>query len=379
MNNNLKDTNIYGNFIGGNHYSNNYYIITKKITDIFNVKIFLHYAGHKISKLLCGENINNDFFTNNTKVILLLFDEIVMSFSDVIQSRFVYDNPFFHEMLRYQNECDYNLSIIGPGNNKELESVLSEREEFYSKPRFYDIIRISKSGDFLSKVKTLITAKIFRTGMILKYKWHQDFIPIYDGTIEICDMTNINIKNLILQNSNYFYSSKVNEFLEFPEKLNDFPFIWDSVRHLKLVSYNFDDRSVMNIENYIASEWIKCYVENYNVVIPNGLIDINDCSCNLSDIVDLKYIIHFLKRYKLLTYILRLKFEDLMRVKSLYSRYIRDIINGIYRNGYINHQKPGILPGTLEESIIKIHNTNKSDFEKIKNIVCYLCEYVRLP
>ncbi|MBQ7594462.1 MAG: hypothetical protein IJU48_08945 [Synergistaceae bacterium] len=375
INNNLKDTKINGNFIGGSQYIN--YIINQRgITNLFNVKIFLHYAGYKISKLLCGENVNNDFFTNNTKLILLLFDDIVISFSDVIQSRFVYDNPFFHEMLRYQDEGNYSLSIIGPGNNNELEAVLAEREEFYSKPGFYDIIQVSKSGDFLAKVKNSIISKLFSTGAFLKYKWQQDILPIYNNTIKICDITNINIKNLVLQNTEYFHSDKVNEFLNFPEKLNNFPFIWDSVMHLKLVNYKFNGRSVMNIENYIASEWIKCYIENLSVVIPNALININDCSFSLSNVADLKYIIRFLRRHKLLNYILRLNFEDLIKVRDLCSQYIRDLINNLYSNGYIiNYPKPDVLSKTIET----ICSSNKSDSEKIQDIVYCLCDYVRLP
>ena len=152
INNRLQYTNINGNFIGGNQYNN--YIIKREPADIFDVKIFLHYAGYKISKLLYGENPDNNFFTNNTKVILLLFDDILISFSDVIQSRFVYDNLFFHKMLRCKEDGNYNLSVIGPCSNNEIEAVLSEREEFYSRPGFYDIVQASKSEDFLSNVKT---------------------------------------------------------------------------------------------------------------------------------------------------------------------------------------------------------------------------------
>ena len=322
----------------------------------------MHYLGEKVSRLIGGGAINNDNIVNTTRVIVLLFDNIIAALSDLAQSPTVYNSTFFHQLLK----CKL-VSITGAKTAKESGLYLAERQEFYA--GFYKLVPSETFTCFLDNLEDSSIPKRFETGKTISQKWLEQFGQLAKNGFTIASIQENSIKNLIISNKDYFFSSKLDEIIRIPERLEGFPFVWDSVGHLNLVSVPFDPMSVENVEIYLASEWINCYLDNYNAVIPNGMIGVKDCTLGLSKWVDFSFIIRFLSQYKLLSLICVLPFEELIKLKFSFVLHLREIINASF-NGSLRL----LHPDKVETKIERIEASRDNCYSKIKKIITYLCD-----
>ena len=250
-----------------------------------------------------------------------------------------------------------------------MELFLAERQEFYEKPGFYQIASAETVNSFLDSLKDSAIPKRFETGKILGQKWSERLGRLARDNFSIDDIQENSLKNLILANKDYFYSGQLDEMILIPEHLRGFPFVWDSVNHLKLVSISFDPVSIENIEVYLAAEWINCYLTNYGALIPNGLIGVGDCTLGIESNIDVLFILRFLSHYKLLDLIAALSFEELIALKLSFALYLREILNASF-NGRLHLSSPA----KVERKVEKIRASRCSCYLKIKKIVIYLYE-----
>lgn len=354
--NSIHNSIIQGDFIAGDK---NVYTV-QPYFDLFSNPIFLHYLGEKVSKLIGGGAVNKDNIVNTTRVIVLLFNNIIAALSDLAQSPAVYNNTFFHQLLK----CKL-VSITGAKTAKESGLYLAERQEFYAS--FYKLVPSETFTSFLDNLEDSSIPKRFETGKIISQKWLEQFGQLAKNNFTIASIQESSIKNLIISNKDYFFSRKSDEMIRIPERLGGFPFVWDSVGYLNLVSVPFDPMSVENVEIYLASEWINCYLDNYNAVIPNGMIGVTDCTLGIRKCVDVSFIIRFLSQYKLLGLICVLPFEELIELKFSSALYLREIINASF-NGSLRL----LHPDKAEAKIKKIEASRDNCYSKIKKIITYL-------
>lgn len=363
--NNIQGSIIYGDFIAGDK---NVYTIQQH-RDLFDKPIFLHYLGPKISKLLWNGRDNWNSIINTTKIIALLFDNIIVSLSDLTQSPAVYNSEFFHKLLRCKIGDTYLISCTGTKTNQDLSMFLEERKEFYEKPGFYQVASMETINSFLDNIKAAAIPKRFETGKFLSQRWIEQLTLLGNDNFSINDIHENSMKNLIVANKNYFFSRKLDEIILIPDRLRGFPFVWDSINYLNLISVPFDPMSVENLEVYLATEWINCYLDNYGALIPNGLIGIKDCSFGIEKNTDLLYVISFLSQYKLIDLICALPFEKLVELKQDFAFYLRKVINDSFNGTFF---VLSLL--RVKEEIEKIRYSNIDCYSKIKSIIIYLYE-----
>jgi len=364
VSNNIQGSTIYGDYVAGDK---NVYTI-QEYKSLFSTPIFLHYLGKKVSALI-GCNNNMRSLIGTTKIIILLFDDIFVSLSDVTQSSIIYNSSFFRRLLGYKVNGTYLLSITGTKSDQDLDMFLSERQEFYEKPGFYKIVSKKAITSFLDNIKESSMTKRFDTGKILGQKWSENFGQLERTDFAINDIHQNSLKNLILANREYFYSKKLDEIILIPERLRGYPFVWDSVQYLNLISTDFDPVSLENIEIYLASEWINCYLANYGAVIPNSLIGVKNCTLGIECQVNFSLIIQFLSNYGLLSPILSLTFDELIELKQSLAIYLRQMIDDSANNKFIVSS-----PLKVERKLKKIFTSSMSDGCKIRKAINCLYE-----
>lgn len=361
---------IQGSIICGDFIAGDKKVCTiQQRSDLFNKPIFLHYLGQKISKLLWNGKDNWSDIINTTKIIVLLFDNIIVSLSDLAQSPAVYNSEFFHKLLRCKIGKTYLISCTGTKTDQDLSMFLEERQEFYERPGFYRVASVETINSFLDNIKATAIPKRFETGKFLSQKWIEQLTRLDSDNFSIDNIHENSMKNLIVANKNYFFSRKLDEIIHIPDRLRGFPFVWDSINYLNLISVPFDLMSVENLEVYLATEWINCYLDNYGALIPNGLIGTKDCSFGIDKNTDLLFVISFLSQYKLIDLICTLSFENLIELKQDFAFYLRKIINDSFNGTFF---VSSLL--RVKEQIEKIRYSNSDCYSKIKNIIICLYE-----
>lgn len=359
--NTVKNSIIYGDFIGGDYAV----VFSQTYKDIFEKPIFLHYLGAKIANLAFPFGVNTLAVENTTKIIAFLFDEIIVSLSDVVQSPMVYQSAFFQNLLQ-QKVNDRNIvSVTGISVGESLDSFFAEREEFYAKPGFYQLAAKGDAYQIYDAVSDSLRYKQFNTKKILEQAWRSTFTLFSDKGLSGVD--NIYIKNLICANEQYFSPGHLEQFLCIPSRLDGYPFVWDSVKHLQLIKGEFDPLSTATIEQYLAAEWIDCYLENYHATIPNVLIGNQDCAFHLKEITNLKPVIEFLRVFQLLPLLLSLSLEDLFCLKEIAGVLCKQLVNE-----YCNHRFFLKNPKDTMQRIDGLVASNKSNMDKAREIIFYL-------
>lgn len=362
VSNQIKNASI-GSYVGRDSY--NIFNSSDRI-NIFDTPIFLHFWGKKISKNIFQRSDNiKELLEINTKIILLLFDDILVSLSDATQSEFIYQNVFFRELLSYENNGEPLVTIIGTKRGKNLNVFLEEREEFYYKPGFYNIPSNEICG-LLDNISKSIQPKSFDTGNTLAFKWRKTFCKVVTDAFKIEELP-MEVRNVILSNYSFFQSSKVDSFINIPENLQGFPFIWDSINHLGLIKYYFDETSVYNLELYLAKEWVQCYIDNYDAKIPDILVGTRDCSMGIKNVVHMKRVYQFLRTYQLLHLLKRLNLQEILQLKNDCSYYFQKIID-MYANSMLIFKKQI----SINHEIQKIIVSDIKEVEKAKQIIFLL-------
>lgn len=304
VSNHLKYVSINGNYVGRDYTQTNI-IVQNPNTNIFSERIFLHYIGDKISKLLYSKD--RELSVRNTnKILLFLFDDIIVSISDLLQSHFIYDD-FFVECLKHNNSI---FTIVGNTSNTELEKFITEREEYYFKTNFYKKPSIdlnSFKGIVLSYNSTL--PKTFKTKRIITNNWKNSFNS-FNGDIK-------SVENYYLQNALIDVETKINrvvrKMIDLPDKLHELPFVWDSFKYLSILPKAISRD--LYFELYLAVQWIQCYIDEYSCKIVNSTIGCSDCTLHITDSINISSIYRFLNNYHILEYILKLDFHSFIRLK----------------------------------------------------------------
>lgn len=364
--NNVRKSVIHGDFIGGNQ---NIYV-TRPHIDLFSKPIFLHYLGEKVSKLIWNDDVDKDSIINTTKLIVLLFDDVIVALSDITQSPIVYNSEFFHQLLNYRSNEGRLISSTGTKTGQNLEQFLAERQEYYEKPGFYQIAASETVNSFLDNIKSSLRPKYFDTGKILGQRWSERFARMERTNFSIDDIPEKSLQNLIVSNIKIFSTNKLEEMILLPEHLQGFPFVWDSVNYLKLISIPLDPMSIENAELYLAAEWINCYLDNYGASIPNHLIRRRDCTLGIKNCVDLSSVLRFLSQYRLTNLILNLPFEEWIALKYGPATYLRTLVNDL-ANGTFQLSNPE----KTEFHIDKVLASRDSEYSKVKKIILHLyCE-----
>ena len=357
--NRLSNCAINGNFVGRD--LNQY--IQKKEKDLFNEKVFVHFVGEKISNFIFGEDHVKERILDNLKLLVFFFDKLFFALSDITQTDLFLSNPFYKDLFGHKNNCEYIVSVIGANSHKDLQDFLANREEYYHKPSFYSIPSHDSILGFLSNLECISQYKNFSTIDTISYDWDTNIT-------NIISQENIFLKNIFVSNRKYFQSIQSEELLRISEKLNGYPFIWDSVTCLNLIKYDFNRMSVYNIELFLASEWIKAYLNNLNMVITSSLIGQKyDASFGLDRSFNFAYIIQFLEEFQLTQLLISLNFSELLELKFKYGMNLKMLINLMYNRQfhYNNISK-------IKEKILKIIEYRASNYCKAKEIIQVLEE-----
>lgn len=340
----------------------NYYLTLPTKENPFNNIIFLHYLGDKISNFLfpvSEQKVRRVRETN--KLAFALFNNIYISLSDLIQSPFIYDD-FFREVLKSQESM---FTIIGTKKSQNFDAFFEEREKLYFGTGFYKTLS-KKDEDIKESIIRYdsIIPKYFETKSYISCKW-KDILSSYNGKID--SIQNIYLKNAIMQINS---SKLVDKLILIPDKLNEMPFIWDSVIHLSLISEKFQESIQDDFELFLASEWVKCYIENLSCNIFNAMLGCNDCSLGINKCFDLRNLLPFLKRNNILEYILCLSFEELMCFRSSSEKLVLQRILYIFLEGYCTFKDDCKL---LNKSKI-IYKSKDSNLKKLKDEINLLFE-----
>ena len=348
---NINNSIIFGNVAGRD------YNTLVEIKELFNITLFLHFLGDKISHLI-SQNFNKEYSIYNTKILVLLFDDLLISLSDIIQSDYIYKSKFFRSILSL--DC---IHVIGTRDSEDYESFFANREEDYKSPGFYNIISKHDFLEFVDIIKKHTIPKTFSTTDKISYSWTSTLSSINNKGIDSID--NVPLKYFYYSNTDLFSSQSINRIIQIPEKLNGFPFIWDSVEKLDLISKHISPTSINNIEKYLAQNWIESYLENYNAFIPNKLLPSLNSSFGLKQTFDFDLVLSFLKNFNLLNLIINLSFEELIITRSDKSLGIlKEIINKAY-NQLLCFKKPTKVYDTIN----RINEKDWTAPQKIKEIV----------
>lgn len=361
ISNNLNNVAINGNYVGRDYTQTNI-IVQNQNTNIFSERIFLHYIGDKISKLLYRKD--RELFVRKTnKILLFLFDDIIVSISDLLQSHFLYDE-FFVECLKHNNNL---FTIVGNTNNTELERFIAEREEYYFKTNFYQKPNIdldSFKGIILSYNATL--PKTFKTKKIITYNWKASFNS-FNGDSK-------SVGNYYLQNALIDIETNTNrvvrKMIDLPDKLNELPFVWDSFKYLSILPKGISRD--LYFELYIAAQWIQCYIDEYSCKIVNSTLGCCDCTLHITNSINISSIYSFLNNYHIIEYILNLDFHSFIRFKF----EIQSYITALQKILSLNCEKKLIIKDDEKvwNMTNSIYNESNNSFERLKKQIYLLYE-----
>lgn len=356
MDNYLKDTIIQGNFVGRDYYN---IVCNSRDNNLFRQKIFLHYIGDKISNLLY-RNDRDKNVRNTNKLVFFLFDDIYLSISDLLQSYFIYDD-FFDQCLKYNHNF---FTIIGNASKEDVDVFLTEREKFYFNT---DIYR-SPSLDYENFKEIVlsyesIVPKDFRTKKHIVYNW-KNSLNSFNGKIDSID--NFFLRNAIISAET---DKIVDKLICLPDKLQGLPFVWDSFKYLSIIPGGLS--SDRDFELYLASQWIKCYIDKLSCSILDSTIGCKDCSFRIPNLFKISSIFPFLKRFNLVEYILKLQFIDFANLKySSYKTMLQHILMLEY-NGVLLLKNDQYVYETTQ----KIYHEETPIINKLKNQVELLYEW----
>lgn len=362
--NTLKNSIIEGNFIGRDQ--NNYLILESKSNNIFKDKIFLHYNGEKISKLLLPQINRNALVCDTNKIAVALFDNLYVSLSDIIQSSFLY-NHLFRQILSFD---DSFINIIGTKVEKTIDDYFEERETYYFNTGFYH--RFYKDTkeikDLLLNYNGMIP-KYFETKLTLSFSWKENLYS-YHG--ELRSIKSNYLRNAIMCISD-FSNKNIDKIISIPDHLNGMPFILDSINQLSLLPDEYFFKSKKYFELFLAAEWVKCYIENSSCKIFNSIIGCMDSSLGLNTCFDFKSLHEYLKRFKLKDYFLSLEIEELINFRlSCEKNILQNILTTLLTSCFkYNDQHK------LYEKTNMIYSSKCSNLEKLKDQITLLFEEVK--
>lgn len=367
IDNRVNESYINGDYIGGNQYK--YYLSSSHLSNPFNENIFLHYNGNKISKLLFLHNIQNRIISirNTNKLSFALFNNIYISLSDLIQSPFIYDE-IFKQVLSFKEEP--LITIVGTKVNQDITDFFYERDRFYFKTGFYE--KISGENQEISDLiinYNNIVQKHFNTKTLISHDWKEN-LSSYNGNIK--SIGNIFLKNAVINISDSI-NSEIDKLISIPDHLDGMPFIWDSIKYLSLTPKYMSELAQYNMELYLASQWIRAYIENLSCNIFNAIIGCNDSRLGIEDYFDLKSLIIFLKQYKLLDYLLELTFEELIHFRFSNERCVLQNLLGEFMNN-------SLMINNLSEvhlKICKIYTSDAKALQKLQKAIWLLFENAR--
>lgn len=361
ISNHLNNVSINGNYVGRDYTQTNI-IVQSPNTNIFSERIFLHYVGDKISKLLYSKN--RELFVRKTnKILLFLFDDIIISISDLLQSHFIYDD-FFVECLKHNNSI---FTIVGNTSNTELERFIAEREEYYFKTNFYQKPNIdlnSFKGIILSYDATL--PKRFKTKRIITNNWKNSFKSF--------NRDSKSVENYYLQNALIDIETNINrvvrKMIDLPDKLYELPFVWDSFKYLSILPKGISRD--LYFELYLAAQWIQCYIDAYSCKIVNSTLGCRDCTLHITNSINISSIYSFLNNYHILEYILNLDFHSFIRLK-FETQSCRTALQKILS---LNCEKKFIIndDDNVWDMTNRIYNESNNSFERLKKQIELLYE-----
>lgn len=358
----LNNVNINGDFIGRDYNKTNIYIQSNN-KNIFSEKIFLHYIGDKISKLLYPKERDKNV-RNTNKLFLFLFDEIIVSISDLLQSHFIYDE-FFNECIKYNNN---NLfTIVGNTDLNELENFIAEREEYYFKTNFYQKpnIDLNSFKNIISSYNAILP-KTFKTKRIITYNWKKSFNK-YDGD---CYSIGNYFLGKALINVETNLNQVIKKLIDLPDKLQDLPFVWDSFKYLSIIPKGIV--SDLDFEMYLATQWVQCYLDEYSCRIVNSTIGCSDCTLHIPNPLNICSIFRFLNNYHIMEYILDLDFQDFIKLKFATPSY-RSVLQWVLS---LNSEKMIIIKDDdkVWQMTNSIYNESSNSYERLKKQIDLLHE-----
>lgn len=352
----LRRVHIQGDYVGRDQYN----VLSNNDDIDFESTIFLHYLGQKVSSLLLGHHSNVQSLIDTTKIIIVLFSDVIISLSDITQSEQIYGAPFFRELISYKYNGRHIVSITGNKTGKSLDDFLLERQVYYEKPGFFSIVPRVAFEDFLCNIQESNLPKRFSTFSIISSRWKRTFEQAEDIYTDQQIATHHSVHNLINDNKAYFMSRNLRRFVDIPDKLDGYPLIWDSIEYLNLSNSVFDKASIMNIEEYLAYEWVSCYLENYNAYVPNCIIGRTSSSMGLDRTIDFRRIISVLETYQILRLLVQLSLDELVSLHCSYGIFLQDMC-----------QKSFFVasPQRVNARIEKVIKSKDGNYQKILNII----------
>lgn len=365
IDNKVKESYIKGDFIGRDQY--NYYLSMPYLENPFKDNIFLHYNGDKISKFLFPHSNRIEFVRKTNKLAIALFDNIYISLSDLVQSPFIYDD-FFKQALSFEEEPLF--TVIGTKINQNIDEFFDERDKLYFKTGFYKTFHNESQEikDTIIKYDNTVP-KRFETKSFISCSWKEN-LSLYNGKVN--SMKNVYLKNAVMNITGSLHTD-IDKIISIPDRLNKMPFIWDSIQYLSLEPKYINEIAKENIEIFLVSEWVRCYIENLSCKIFNAIIGCNDCSLGIEDCFDFKSLIVYLKRFKLLDYLLNLSFEELVWFRmSSEKSVLQECLSKCLRNFFIIKDQVKV-----QEKTNKIYAGNSTVKQKLKDEILLLFEEMR--
>lgn len=352
----LSHVQIQRDYVGRDQYN-----VFSNVDDIeFESTIFLHYLGQKVSSILFAHHVDVQSLIDTTKIIIILFSDILISLSDITQSERIYKVPFFRELISYKYNGQHIVSLTGNKTGKSLDDFLLERQVYYEKPGFFSIVPRTTLESFLSSIQESNSPKRFSTLSIISSRWKRTFEQAESICTDQRITTHRSVRNLINENKAFFLSRDLKRFVDIPDNLDGYPLIWDSIEYLNLSNTVFDKTSIMNIEEYLAYEWVSCYLENYDAYVPNCIIGRISSSMGLDRTIDFRRIISVLETYQILRLLIRLNLDELVSLHYSYGIFLQNIC----QKGFLVASPQRVNAGI--EKVIKSKDVN---YRKIINII----------